>query len=851
VILLRLISWQYVRKHRLRTLFTIAAVVLGAGTFVGMHSAGVAVLAAFNETVDRIAGKAQLQVTAGDSGFPEEVLDRVQSVPGVAVAVPLMEAVVQSTRKGEGNLLVLGVDMTGDRSIREYDLDSGEDEIVDDPLVFLAQPDSLIVSGDFARRNGLSVDSKITMDTMEGEKHFVVRGIMRSAGLGSVFGGNLAIMDLYAAQKVFGRGRRFDRIEVRLTDGLSLEQGEVALRQALGPGFQVDVPATRGHQFESLMQVYSVTVNIFSLFALFTGLFIIYNAFAIAVTQRRAEIGILRALGATRRQILALFLGEGVIIGLVGSALGILFGMFLARSTSGYVSDIMQALYGMGARAHDVTLNRGFIIAAMILGTATSIIGAILPARNAARVDPVKALQRGQYQVLSAGENRSRRVVAALFGLLAIVCAVLGRFHALFYIGYLSFITAALLLAPTLSVWLSRMLRPLLGKVRPVEGVLAADSLIQAPRRTSATVAALMLSLGLIVSIGGISRSSYNSIAQWIDTAFNPDLFVSASQNLVEHSFRFPDSMTPILSSVDGVQDVGRMRGNKISVNGASVVLYALDIEKVAARTRERSIVGGDFDQMHRLTAEGKGAIISENYQLLQHAGMGDILDIPSPFGFVRLPVVGIVRDYTNQSGTIFIDYSVYMRYWKDPSVDIYEVYAKPGTSVEDLKTRIQAQFPEQRRMFVYLNREVKNRVLSNSDQFLGLTYIQIFIALLVAVLGVANNLSISITDRRREFGVLRAVGALGMQVRRSVWLEAVTIALVGIVLGAAFGSLDLFYELELVRHDYAGLTLDYEFPFRILLTLIPVILIAAWAASIAPSESAARSSLREALEYE
>jgi len=851
VILLRLISWQYIRKHRLRTLFTIAAVVLGAGTFVGMHSAGVAVLSAFNDTVDHIAGKAQLQITAGDSGFPEEVLGRIQSVPEVATAVPLIEAVVQSTKKGEGNLLVLGVDMTGDRSIRDYDLDSGEDDIVDDPLVFLAQPDSLIVSADFAQRNRLSVDSKLPMDTMEGEKQFTVRGIMRSAGLGSVFGGNLGIMDLYAAQKVFGRGRRFDRVEVRLAPGLSIDQGRAALRQALGSGFQVDTPATRGHQFESLMQVYSVSVNIFSLFALFTGLFIIYNAFNIAVTQRRTEIGILRALGATRRQILALFLGEGVILGLVGSALGILFGMFLARATSGYVSDVMQALYGMGARAQDVTLSRGFMVAAVILGTATSVIGAILPARNASRVDPVKALQRGQYQVLSAGENRNRRIVAAIFALSAIACAALGRSHGLFYVSYLSFIIAALLLVPALSLWMSRMLRPVLRKVRPVEGVLAADSLIQAPRRTSATVAALMLSLGLIVSIGGISRSSYNSIAQWIDTAFNPDLFVSASQNLVEHSFRFPDSMTRALSSLDGVADVGRMRGNKISVKGASVVLYALDIEKVAAHTRERSIVAGDFDRMNRLTAEGKGAIISENYELLQHAAMGDILPIPSPSGFVNLPVVGIVRDYTNQSGTIFIDYSVYQRYWEDPTVDIFEVYAKPGTPLEDLKTRIQAQFPEQHRMFVYLNREVKNRVLSNSNQFLGLTYIQIFIAVLVAVLGVANNLSISITDRRREFGILRAIGALGLQIRGSIWCEALTIAFLGVALGMAFGALDLFYELGLVRNDYAGLTLDYQFPFGMALTVIPVILVAAWLASIASSESAARSSLREALEYE
>src|SRR5215471_39160 len=144
MILLRLISWQYVRQHRLRSLLTTIGIVLGVGIFVGMHAAGASVLSALSTTIDRIAGKTQLQVTSGEAGFPEDVLDRVQSVPEVAVAEPVIEAVVRSGIEREGNLLILGVDMTGDRGLREYDLETGEPEIVDDPLVFLAQPDSLI-----------------------------------------------------------------------------------------------------------------------------------------------------------------------------------------------------------------------------------------------------------------------------------------------------------------------------------------------------------------------------------------------------------------------------------------------------------------------------------------------------------------------------------------------------------------------------------------------------------------------------------------------------------------------------------------------------------------------------------
>ena len=148
MILLRLISWPYFRKHVLRTLLTVAGIVLGVAVFVGMHTANQSVMFAFSSTVDRIAGKTELQITAGETGFEEDVLERAQAAKSVRVAVPAIEAVVDTRLAGQGNLLVLGVDMTGDRSLRDYDLDGGDDAVVDDPLVFLAQPDSIIVTHD-------------------------------------------------------------------------------------------------------------------------------------------------------------------------------------------------------------------------------------------------------------------------------------------------------------------------------------------------------------------------------------------------------------------------------------------------------------------------------------------------------------------------------------------------------------------------------------------------------------------------------------------------------------------------------------------------------------------------------
>jgi len=210
--LLRLISWQYARRHILRTALTVAGIVLGVAVFVAMRTANQNVLLAFSQTIDRIAGRTQLQVTAGEAGFGEEILEKVQSAPTVRIAVPVIEAVAESGLPGQGTLLVLGVDMTGDRSLREYDLSGGQDATVDDPLVFLAQPDSLIISKDLAEKHHLAVGSRLPLQTALGERPFVVRGIMEPTGLATAFGGSLAVMDVYAAQKMFGRGRTFDRI---------------------------------------------------------------------------------------------------------------------------------------------------------------------------------------------------------------------------------------------------------------------------------------------------------------------------------------------------------------------------------------------------------------------------------------------------------------------------------------------------------------------------------------------------------------------------------------------------------------------------------------------------------------
>jgi putative ABC transport system permease protein len=383
-----------------------------------------------------------------------------------------------------------------------------------------------------------------------------------------------------------------------------------------------------------------------------------------------------------------------------------------------------------------------------------------------------------------------------------------------------------------------------------VEGALAADSLLQAPRRTSATVAALVLSLALVVGQGGMARGSMESIEVWMNDTHNPDVFVSTSENFTSRDFRFPASMLQALERTPGVAEVQPVRMVRVRYRDMPILITVLDLKKVAGRVTRR-VVEGDPAEMDRLAAAGQGVILADNLAGLMKMKVGDTFELHAPAGTLRLPVVGVIRDLSNQLGTVFIDWKVYTPLWADDSADIFRVYATPGVGGEELRRNIVEHVGKQRHMFVILNHEVKKFVNDIMDQWFGMTYLQVLVAVSVAVLGIVNTLTVSITDRRRELGVLRAVGGLRKHIRHTIWMEAATIGLIGLIIGLGAGAINLYYELQAVTIDLTGIPIEYRFPFGIALLLLPVILVAAFASAVLPAETAVRSSLVEALEYE
>jgi len=511
---------------------------------------------------------------------------------------------------------------------------------------------------------------------------------------------------------------------------------------------------------------------------------------------------------------------------------------------------LMESVFGVPQNAQAVTLDPWWLAMAVALGVAVSMAAAFIPARNAARLEPVQALQKGRYQVLGAGESRVRRWAAAVAAVGAAACLAGSANKSVFYAGFLLTVLAFLLLTPFLALELARLLRRPMKWLRPVEGSLAVDSLIQAPRRTSATVAALMLSLALVIAQGGVARASYASIEQWLTASLNPDLFVTASETIAARDFHFPAEMRGDLERLPGVDEVQPVRTARVQFRGKPVMIIAIELQNMARRVH-RIVAAGDLDQMNRLAAEEKGVIVAQNLANLQNLRLGEMLEIPTPTGPLRLPVVGVVRDYSNQLGSIFLERKTYVRYFQDDTVDIFRVYLKRGVSAMDMRARIVERLGKQRRLFVLLNGDVRNYVLNLTDQWLGMTYLQVIVAVMVAVLGIVNTLTVSIADRRRELGVLRAVGGLRAQIRGAVWLEAAAIGAIGLAMGIGIGAIMLYYELQAIQRDFTGMALDYVFPWGIVALLVPVILAAALSSAILPAERAVRGSLVEALEYE
>jgi len=844
-----LITRRQWRAHRIRVTLTTLGIALGVAVFFAIRTANGALLDSLKLTVEKMAGKATLQVTAGESGFSEQVLDTVRATPGVQIAEPVIEVNAQTMFANEGNLVVLGVDTTGDQALRDYEFDRSQTEIAD-PLTYLAQPASILLSRTFAERHGLKIGDTLPLFTSVGRKDFTVEGIFRPVGIGAVFGGNIAVMDVYSAQVVFDRGRKFDRIDLMTSPDVPVASVQRRLQAQLPAAFQVERPESRGANLENAVGAVRIAMQITSFIALLVGLYIIFNSFTIAVNQRWKEIGVLRAIGVEGRNVNRMFLFEALVMGVLGSIVGIAGGYALAAGAARIMGGVAGAIYGVVAAPPRVQWDTLGALAALALGIAASLFGAWFPARAASLLDPILALHnvetRAQERVL--GWDRivlGLALAAASVALLLLFPPRVGMMWPLAYAALMLLGLTALL--PIMVRSIARLLRPAMDWLGGSEGALAVDSLIQAPRRSSATVGALMVGLMFVFATAAYIQSIRRVMDRWMNQMLNSDLIVATSNTLRSSTYHFSEGLAQQIAQIPGVKHADDVRFTSIPYRNDSAALIAIGMQNFLARASD-AVEDADVKTASQKLISGEGVLVSRNFDTRWGMRVGDRLDLDTPTGPLELPIVGVVDDYRSEKGTIFMDRALYKARWNDDAVDFVDVILAPGANLAAVKQGIVQLTSGNMQAFVYTNVEFRRFISGLVDQFFSLDYMQLVVAVLVAMIGIVNTLIISVSERRREIGIVRAIGALRSQVRKMVLLEAVAISVIGVIVGACAGVLDTLFMSHTESKMLVGYTIPFYFSWSLVAWTLPIVIAASLVAGWWPARRAVRMQVIEAI---
>jgi len=855
--LLRLFSWRPARRRPLRTLLGAASVALGTALFVSAEVANSTVLRAFEETGERIGGRAKFRITfAGGAGVDEAALAKLDAIPGV-VAAPVLQRSAALSEPKDGPVLVMGVDFWKDRLLRLYDFRVPPQDLA----AFVAtafRSDGVVVTRRFADRHRLAPGASIVLDTPQGRARLAVTGIVEDEGPARVFGGNFMVMGLATAQRLFTQPGLVDQIDVAPPDGAGLEETRGLLEAALGPAYSVQPILRKSAVFEDALSRVRALV-IVSVVALVVGLFIVYNSVSVSVVERLRDLAILRSVGALRRQVMRLVLVEWTVIGFVGSAAGLAAGYGLARLLVSLSARTANALT-LSIDVRETVLTLPTAIAAILAGTAVSFLAALAPAREAMRVPPAGLLGEAS----APGRDAPRYVRSFLAGMALIgagAALVLGFYLKLPPFGgmaatVLIFVGVALVL-PQMTIWISHVARPALRRVFRIEGRLAADNVAKYPARTALTTIALGGALSMMVASQSFLTSLKASADAWMADAFPFDLSVNGTDLSTQlySPARFPDSLAADVASVPGVHSLYTVALHHQPFRGQEVLIVAIDIEAMFRMHVERGLparLKKLEDPAHRARlVSGEEIVVSENFMNRHGAGPGTVLELNTAEGPRRFRVALAVEDYSWPSGTIVMDRSAYRRLWKDDLLVYIDVRVAPGTSVDDVRARLADRIKGTHTAFIYTPGEIRAIAQRTLEDAFRLADVQVVIAVLIGFLGILNTLLISVLRRTREIGLLRAVGATRRQIRRTVTVESLLMAAAAGAIGAVAGVAGAAFPLRLHTVQVTGYWIPLTIPWGWLAASLAGALVLGFVASLLPAGRAARLNILDAIAYE
>ncbi len=827
-------------RRPLRLALPAIGVAVGVAAVAAIHHANRSVTESFREAAASLSGRSDFVVT-GVAGVPVEALRSLSFLWGRGSFAPAVTgtAVVDD---GSGEIAeILGIDPGGDRVVREIRV------VGEEPIEKLLAPGAVFLGQSFARRHHLAPGNKFSIVAGGVRRSATVAGLLELSGAARAAGGDLLVTGVFTAQKLLGREGFVDRVDIVLDPGEPRDAREELareIRKRLPPGLTLQLPGASAATADRMVRAFRFNLNALGSLTLLVGVFLIANAVSISVLRRRPEIATLRALGTSRGTIFAAFLAEGLAVGAAGTALGEIGGVFLARAALRSVAGTVGSIYLPTARIAAAGYSAPALLAALV-GMAAALAATLLPAAEATRVAPAPAMRAGSVESVRRGK-RTRQGFAALGALaLAAGAAAAPAVNGFPFFGFaaVALVVAALgFAAPILVANATRAAASPLARLFGASGRLAAGFFGGSLARNAVAVAALAMALAMTLAMIVTVSSIRETVRVWVGQTLRSDLFVKAAAGRNRGFIGdLPPDVLDFLGSIPGVAALDPLRVRDAADERGRPYTVGSGDFRVLARLGGLPFLNGRNAEETALAARaGNEALVSEPYARRFGVRAGGTVRLVTPRGPRDLRVEGIYRDYSNDKGTVMLDRALYLSLFGDPRVTSVAVLAGPGQDAQELRRRILAAAQGRYALSISTNRELRRAALQIFDRTFAVTRALEAIAIAVAILGIANALVASAVERRRSFGLLRAIGADARQIRRSVLLEAALTGIVAAAASIAAGAAFAYLLLAVLNPQSFGWTVALDIPAARLAATVAVVLAASLAAGILPGGLAA-----------
>jgi putative ABC transport system permease protein len=825
------------RHEPLRMALTMFAVALGVAVVIAIDLAGQAAAGSFHSSLESLAGKSDLAITA-IGGVDQNLLGTLVQLPYSFDFAPRIEDFASINGKGEA-LPFIGIDLIGHR---------GEQEFVSGDLQNTAQH---LTAGDpiwVGQRVGLHRGDHVSLLINDSLHRFTVQDVLKSR-VSEVGENNVVVADIGLAQQITGKLGKLDSIEVTVPPGRSLDYWRQLLRRKLPAGISIEPQGARSDENRRMLAAFRWNLHVLSYIALLVGAFLIYNTTSISVVRRRGEMGILRALGATRSAVTIAFLAEALFFGLSGSILGVVMGRVMAEGAVRLVGNTVQSLY-ISSQPAPVELTWTTLLTGVVIGLGVSLLAALAPATEASHVAPTELMARGREEYVATVRSR-RNILWALIMLLA--AAGLSQLPAVNRQPIFAYIAAIFLVAgtataiPNLVSFFAKTFSRAVGRLLGIEALLAMRSLRASLGRTSVMTGALATAVAMTASVGIMVGSFRETVWLWMDNQLKADFYLRpAGGGGVDRHPTMSASIADSIERLPGVAAIDRFRAYPISYQGLPATLAGGE-SKIQNRASTRFLPGENRDAIFSQLPTGDYAVVSEPFANKHNVHVGSTLWLPVGTKQHAFQVLGIYYDYSTERGFIVLDRDTLLKYLPDPAVSNIAVFLKPGADENEVRRGIDKVISG-RAVMVFTNGRLRQQGIAVFDRTFRITYALEAVAVIVAVLGIAGALLAVVIDRRREFAILRFLGAAQPQVRRIILCEAGLLGLMANGIGLILGTLLSLILIFVINKQSFGWTIQFHWPVALLLAALTGVYVATVLAGLYPARTATQMNAIEVI---